>query len=96
MVSDCIGEINSYLCLTQEDKGSRIQYFHGSDMSIWLNRGKLYWTSDKFVQQMKVAIKIAKFKYPKGEGWKHVQIFDHSSCHAAIADDSLHVSKMNQ
>jgi len=30
------------------------------------------WTLDKFVQQMKVAIKIAEFKYPKWEGWKHV------------------------
>lgn len=45
--------------------------------------------------QKKVAIKIAEFKYPKSEGWKNVWIFDHSSCHAAIADDSSNVSKMN-
>ena len=41
------------------------------------------------------SIKIAEFKYPKSEGWKHVWIFDHSSCHAAMADDSLDVNKMN-
>ena len=44
---------------------------------------------------MKVAIRIAEFKYPKREGWKRVWVFDHSSCHAAMADDSLDVSKMN-
>ena len=44
---------------------------------------------------MKKAIKIAEFKYPKSEGWKHVWIFDHSSCHAIMVDDSLDVNKMN-
>ena len=44
---------------------------------------------------MKKAIKIAEFKYPKNDGWRHVWIFDHSSCHAAMAEDSLDVTKMN-
>jgi len=44
---------------------------------------------------MKKAIKIAEFKYPKSDGWKHVWIFDQSSCHAAMGDDTLDVSKMN-
>jgi len=44
---------------------------------------------------MRNAFKIVEFKYPKSEGWRHVWIFDHSSCHAAMADDSLDVSKMN-
>ena len=39
--------------------------------------------------------KIAKFKYPKSERQKHVWIVDHSSCHAAMADDSMDVLKMN-
>ena len=55
-----------------------------------------YWTCENFIQQMKNAIKIAEFKYPKCEGWRHVWIFDHSSCHAAMADDSLDISKMNR
>ena len=40
-----------------------------------------YWTCDKFMVQMKKAIKMAEFKYPKYDGWKHVWIFDQSSCH---------------
>jgi len=54
-----------------------------------------YWTYDKFTKQMKKAIKIAEFKYPKSDCWRHVWIFDHSSCHAAMAEDSLDISKMN-
>ena len=47
------------------------------------------------MEQVKCAVAIAEVKYPKEEGWKHVWIFDHSSCHAAMAEDSLDVSKMN-
>ena len=43
-----------------------------------------YWTCDKFIVQMKKAIKIAEFKYLKSDGWSKVWIFDHSNCHAAI------------
>ena len=46
--------------------------------------------------QMERAIKIAKFKYPKKDGWRHVWLFDHSSCHAAMADDALDVDYMNE
>ena len=28
------------------------------------------------------------------DGWKLMWIFDHSSCHSAMADDSLDVNKM--
>ena len=54
-----------------------------------------YWTRDKFVAQMRKADTIAKVKYPKSAGWRHVWIFDHSSCHTAIADDALDVNHMN-
>ncbi len=53
------------------------------------------WTSDKFMKQMEMAVKIAEVKYPKEEGWRHMWIFDHSSCHGASAEDSLDVSRMN-
>jgi len=100
MVSDFIDEKNGYLCLTQEEYARA----HRIDQSIQMEARCLfeygearegYWTSDKFIEQMKSAIKIAEVKYPKSEGWKHVWIFDHSSCHAAMADDSLDVNKMN-
>ena len=100
MVSDFIDEKNGYLCLTQEEYVRARQ----SDPSIQMEARSLfeygeakegYWTCDKFIVQMKKAIKIAEFKYPKSDGWRHVWIFDHSSCHAAMAEDSLDVSKMN-
>ena len=51
-----------------------------------------YWTRDIFIKQMKRAIEIAEIKYPKSEGWRHAWVFDHSSCHAAMADDALDVN----
>ena len=42
-----------------------------------------------------MAAKLAEVKYPRDDGWKIVWVFDHSSCHAVMADDSLDVSKMN-
>ena len=54
-----------------------------------------YWTRDKFIAQMHQAIEIAEIKYPKEVGWPHVWVFDHSSCHAAMADDALDVNAMN-
>lgn len=49
---------------------------------------KGYWTSEKFLAQLKEAVKIAEAKYPKEDGWKIVWIFDHSSCHSAMPDDT--------
>lgn len=47
------------------------------------------------MSQLKEAAKIADAKYPREDGWRIVWIFDHSSCHAAMPDDALDVSKMN-
>lgn len=50
----------------------------------------------EFIAQMHRAIEIAEIKYPKEDGWCHVWVFDHSSCHAAMAamaamaDDARH------
>ena len=54
-----------------------------------------YWTSEKFMAQLKEAAKIADVKYPKEEGWRIVWLFYHSSCHTAMPDDALDVAKMN-
>ena len=56
---------------------------------------KHIWTSEKFMAQLKEAVKIVDAKYPKADGWQVVWIFDHSSCHAAMPDDALDVSKKN-
>ena len=52
-------------------------------------------TQDKFMSQMERVVTIVKIKYPKSEGWRHAWVFDHSSCHAAMADNALDVHKMN-
>ena len=100
MVSDFICEQSGYLCLT-DDEYERAKV---SDPTIkkharqWLEYGEAkegYWTSDKFMKQIKEVVKIAEFKFPKDTGWKIVWIFDHSSCHAAMPEDALVVSKMN-
>ena len=36
------------------------------------------------MEQVKVAVKIAEVKYPQRKGYKHVWIFDHSSCNEAV------------
>ena len=57
--------------------------------------GYCYWISSKFMTQIEMAVKIAEVKYPKEDGWRHVWIFDHSSCHSAMAEDSHDDNKMN-
>ena len=100
MVSDFIDELNGYLALTKEE------YDHGkvTDPTTHLQAREFleygeskeeYWTSDKFMKQMEMAVRIAEVKYPKSDDWRHVWIFDHSSCHGAMADNPLDVSKMN-
>ena len=89
-----------YLALTEEEYDSAKVRDSSIKMKarVLLEYGESkegYWTCDKFVEQIKMAVKIAEVKYPKSEGWRHVWIFDHSSCHSAMADDSLEVSKMN-
>ena len=53
-----------------------------------------YWTSMKFMQNIRNAVKTVKHKYPSTSHtvcW----IFDQSSCHRAYADDALNVKCMN-
>ena len=85
MVSGFICEKDGYLALNQSEYDAA----NVTDPSIRLQARVLleygenkegYWTSDKFMDQMAIAVKIAEVKYPKVEGWKHVWIFDHSSC----------------
>ena len=45
--------------------------------------------------QIKEVVKIAEAKYPRGDGWRIVWVFNHSSCHAAMPEDGLDTSKMN-
>ena len=100
MISDFVDEHQGFLALTDGEH----QLAKQSDPEIkqyareFLEYGESregYWTRDKFIAQMERAIKIAEIKYPKTQGWRHVWVFDHSSCHAAMGDDALEVAHMN-
>ena len=54
-----------------------------------------YWTMKRFIAQLKRAVEIAEIKYPKAAGWRCCWVFDNSSCHNAMADDTLNVNCMN-
>ena len=54
-----------------------------------------YWTSERFMDQIKEAVKIVDVKHPRVEGYRVVWIFDHCSCHAAMPSDALDVNRMN-
>ena len=47
------------------------------------------------MKQIEEASKLVELKYPSEDGFKLVWIFDHSSCHTAMAEDALDASKMN-
>jgi len=100
MVSDFVDEHNGFLALTDEEYEQAKQ----TNPSVkkyarpFLEYGESregYWTRDKFIGQIERAVEIAEIKYPKTQGWRHVWVFDHSSCHAAMADDALDASKMD-
>lgn len=53
-----------------------------------------YWNSERFINNVKDALKIAAFKYPARRNTL-VFVFDQSSCHKAFAEDALNASRMN-
>ena len=100
MISDFVDEHNGFLAFS-DDEYSRVKT---TDPDLpkyaraFLEYGEAregYWTGDRFVEQMKKAYRIAELKYPKEDGWRHAWVFDHSSCHAAMATDALQVGEMN-
>jgi len=99
MVSDFIDEHFGFLALTDDEfvrakvcfpdiqQQARTFLKYGAE-----NEG--YWNSDKFLEQVKAAIKIAKYKY-NSEAYNVVWLFDHSSGHTAFAENALNVNRMN-
>ena len=91
MVSDFIDEYNGFLALTDEQfkeakKSNPSMKKYAHEFLEYGENREGYWTRDKFVKQMERAVDIAEIKYPKEDGWHHVWVFDHSSCHAPMAD----------
>ena len=54
-----------------------------------------YWTSNTFMKQMGIALKIAEEKYLKEKGYRLFWIFNQNGCHMAHADGSLNVHHIN-
>ena len=87
MVSDFVDQLGGYLALSStEFETAKLLNPSLSNLyaRAFLEYGESkegYWTRDKFMAQMKKALLVAEFKYPKSSGWCHVWIFDNSSCH---------------
>ena len=100
MVSDFIDEKSGFLAFSDDEyeevkiSNPNLPKYAREFLEYGENR-EGYWNRDKFIRQMGRAATIAEIKYPKSLGWRHVWVFDHSSCHAAMADDALEVSHMN-
>ena len=100
MISDFISEQDGYLRLTNEElaagreKFPRLKQHARRSIEYGENRDG-YWTSERFLEQLKDCALITEYKYPREQGYKVVWVFDHSSCHGAYADDALIASRMN-
>ena len=99
MVSDFIDEHTGFLAFSDEYDSVKVSHPHirkyAREFLEYGENKEGYWTRDKFVDQMQRAVEMAEIKYPKQDGWHHVWVFDHSSCHAAMADDALDVRRIN-
>jgi len=99
MVNDFIDEHFGFLALTDDEfvrakicfpdiqQPARTFLKYGAK-----NEG--YWNGDKFLEQVKTAIKIAKYKYDP-EAYNVGWLFDHSSGHTAFAENAENVNIMN-
>ena len=99
MVSDYVDQHSGFLKLSDEEhalacardakfpKSARVLLEYGAE-----KQG--YWTGEKFMENVKEAVRIAKFKYNNN---KHsiVFIFDQSSCHRAFSEGALNSARMN-
>ena len=99
MVSDFIDEHNGYLALSdaEYDQGKQTYPDLQQQARKLLKYGaefEGYWNSEKFLEQVEAAIKIAKVKYASDQ-FNVLWFFDHSSGHTAFAEDALNASRMN-
>ena len=101
MVSEFIEEKDGFLALTDEQYDFEVNTSQGFEKSALeiLEIGEQregYWNSDRFMEQVAKAMKIAEVKYPSAQGYQHIWCFDHSCGHTAFANDALIASKMNK
>jgi len=58
--------MEEYQKAKEKDPNARMQ---AQTLLEYGEAGEGYWTSDKFMDQMEKAVKIAETKYPKEDGW---------------------------
>ena len=90
MVSEC------YLALSEEQYEFEVTNDIEKSALAVLEIGEHregYWNSDRFMEQVGKAVRIADLKYPPSQGYHHVWCFDHSCGYTAFAEDA---SKMNK
>ena len=99
MVSDFVEQHRGFLQLSDEEhanisaeepefpKSARVLFEYGAEKEG-------YWTGDKFMNNIKNAVKIAEHIYTPATH-TIIWLFDQSSCHKAFAEDSLNVRRMN-
>ena len=99
MVSDFIEEYDGWLKLSDNDYkvAKQLKLSTKQEARVLLEIGEKrdgYWNNEKFMSQMKNAMKICKFKYP-AEKYDVLWLFDQSSGHTKKADNALNVNVMN-
>ena len=99
MVSDFIDEHSGFLALTDAEYEQGKQTYpdlHQQARKLLKYGAEFegYWNSEKFLEQVEAAIKIAKVKYA-ADRYNVLWFFDHSSGHTAFAEDALNASRMN-
>ena len=99
MVSDFVDEHSGFLRLTEEEFEIAREHFEGitkeaREIIEYGENRDGFWTGEKFLSQVKKALLIAEFKYPR-EKYTLLWLFDQSSNHRAKAQDALVAHKMN-
>ena len=99
MVSDFVEEHGGYLHLSEDELDAAAEIdpefpYEARQLLEYGAEREGYWTSEKFMLQMKKAVQIAEFKYNPSTH-TIIWLFDQSSCHKAYAPDALNANKMN-
>ena len=97
MISDFVDQHRGYLRLTDSEhalvtandpKTARALLEYGAEKEG-------YWTGEKFMENVKDAVRIADYIIYPSDAYTVVWVFDQSSCHRAFAEDALNVRQMN-
>ena len=92
MISDFVEEHGGYLRLSEDELDAAAEIdpefpFEAREKLEYGVEREGYWTSEKFMLQMKKAVQIAEFKYNPSTH-TIIWLFDQNSCHKAYAPNA--------